>query len=351
MASVETTLGTANGQIRQFAFDGDESTYFASQQSPGAEDHFTLVLNPPVSVKSITVTTGRADGANKIEAGTLEVSRDGKTFRELARFTGGIARGGPTAEPIRAIRVKPGSSTGMITIRELAIASDPPVPVFRYPVEFAVDTSDAPELKEWLEKAARTCERAYPMIVAELGDDGFRPPRQIALRLTQGYRGVAATARDHIFGSASYFKSHPGDVGALVHETVHVVQSYRRRKNPSWLVEGVSDYVALLQVRAGEAGADRPEDRPLRRQLPRDGGFPGLSRPEVRQGHRTKAQSRCVRAVTTKRYSSRPRASPCGNWTRSGGLPWLRKGDSQTTPGQTDRAIAAVAYNIIILQS
>ena len=254
VASVETTLGTANGQIRQFAFDGDESTYFASLQSTGAEDHFTLVLNPPVSVKSITVTTGRADGADKIEAGTLQVSRDGKTFGELARFTGGIARGGPTAEPIRAIRVKPGSSTGMITIRELAIASDPPVPVFRYPVEFAADTSDAPELKEWVEKAARTCERAYPMIVAELGEDGFRPPRQIALRLTQGYRGVAATARDHIFGSASYFKSHPEDVGALVHETVHVVQSYRSRKNPSWLVEGVSDYVRFSSSSRGSWG-------------------------------------------------------------------------------------------------
>ncbi len=257
--SIETTLGTGDGQIRQFAFDGDESTFFASKQAPGPEDHFTLVLDQPVNVKLIAVTTGRDNGAERIEAGTLEVSRDGKTFRELARFAGGSARGGPAEEPIRAIRIKPGSGTGSITIRELAITADPPVPVFRYPVEFDVDTTDAPDLKEWAEKAARTCERAYPMINAELDGDGFRPPHRIALSISRRYRGVAETSRDRIVGSADYFKRHPGDVGALVHETVHVVQSYQRGESPSWLVEGVSDYVSFFRFEPGKLGRIDPE--------------------------------------------------------------------------------------------
>ncbi len=258
-ASIETTLGTGDGQIRQFAFDGDESTFFASKQSPGPEDHFTLVLDQPVNLKSIAVTTGRANGAEKIEAGALQVSRDGKTFRELARFREGSARGGPVDEPIRAIRIRPGSATGSITIRELTIASEPTVPVFRYPVEITVDTTDAPDLKQWAERAARTCERAYPMINAELDGDGFRPPHQIALSVSSRYRGVAATSRDRIVASADYFRRHPGDVGALVHETVHVVQSYPGGKSPFWLVEGVSDYVRFFWFEPGKLGRINPE--------------------------------------------------------------------------------------------
>jgi len=59
---------------------------------------------------------------------------------------------------------------------------------------------------------------------------------------------VAATAGDRITGSVQFFKAHPDDLGAMIHETVHVVQHYqRRRNNPSWLVEGVADYVRFFE--------------------------------------------------------------------------------------------------------
>ena len=51
---------------------------------------------------------------------------------------------------------------------------------------------------------------------------------------------------------------HPDDVGAMVHETVHVVQDYRSRKNPSWLVEGVADYVRFFKYEPGKAGRLTP---------------------------------------------------------------------------------------------
>ena len=44
-AVVETTLATADKNIRQFAFDGDPNTYFASAKNPGKDDHFTLVFD------------------------------------------------------------------------------------------------------------------------------------------------------------------------------------------------------------------------------------------------------------------------------------------------------------------
>ncbi len=257
-ATVETTLATRDAQIRQLAFDGDRASFFASREPPGPHDHFTLVLDRPVSLKSIAVTTGRPDGGDAIQAGTLDVSSDGTTFHEFARFADGTARRGPADGPVRAIRIKPGPSDRPIAIRELTIDADPPVSTFRYPVEFVVDASEAPDLKEWAASAARACERAYPMINDALGSDGYRPPRRITLTIRQDYRGVAATSRDRIVGSAAYFRGHRGDVGAIVHETIHVAQGYRRGPRPSWLVEGVSDYIRFFKWEPGKLGRINP---------------------------------------------------------------------------------------------
>ena len=226
-ATIETTLTTRDAQVRQLAFDGDDASFFESHERPGADDHFTVVLDRPVRLRSIAATTGRADGGDAVRSGTLEVSADGTTFRPLARFAGGTARGGPADGTIRAIRIRPGPADGPIAIRELTIDSDPPVSTFRYPVEFVVDTADAPDLKPWAGSTARACERAYAMINHELGSDGDRPPRRNWLALSATYRGVAKMSGDRIVGSAEHFRGHRKDVGAIVHETVHVAQGYR----------------------------------------------------------------------------------------------------------------------------
>lgn len=257
-ATVETTMATHGDEIRQLAYDGRMSTFFAAEKPASADDHFTMVFEKPVIVKSIVVTTGRPDGSGKVEGGVLEASADGKSFQKLAGFTDGIARGEARKQPVRAIRIRPGATTAPIAIREVALVTDRPVPIFRYPVEFVVDTTDAPELKDWAEDVARTCERAYPMINDELASDGFQPPRVIRITITKSYRGVAATGGDRIIGSVDYFKNHRKDVGAMVHETVHVVQSYRGGKRPGWLVEGVSDYIRFFRYEPGRLGPIDP---------------------------------------------------------------------------------------------
>jgi hypothetical protein len=168
-ATIETSLTTGSHQIRQFAFDGDGLTYFLSAQNPGTADHFTLVFDKPVRVKRFTVTTGRPDGGDAIESGRLETSIDGKSFVDRAHFTGGHALAIPGAVLIRAIRFRPTKPLAHpLAIREIKIESAPPITVFRYPVEFIVDTADAPAMKEWAEKVARECERWYPLINDEL---------------------------------------------------------------------------------------------------------------------------------------------------------------------------------------
>ncbi|HEY2251926.1 MAG TPA: hypothetical protein VGH74_12730, partial [Planctomycetaceae bacterium] len=149
-ASIETNLETDAGQIRQFAFDGDDKTYFAAKSNPGSGDHFTLVFDKPVAAKSVGVKTGRADGSDRLDAGRLEISEDGKTFELLARFAEGIARGEPKSASIRALRIQPEADVAHpLVIGEISIGSEPAVARFKYPIEFTVDVSDAPEMHDW----------------------------------------------------------------------------------------------------------------------------------------------------------------------------------------------------------
>ncbi len=258
-AAVETTLATRGDQIRQCAFDGDWASAFASADPPGPEDHFTLVLDQPVTLHWVAATTGGPNGADAVASGTLEVSADRTTFRELARFADGTARGGPADGPVRAIRIRPGPSDRPIAIRELVLDADPPVATFRDPVEFVIDTSDAPDRKPWAEAVARQCERAYAMINDELGRDGYRPPRRIDLMVRADYRGVSGMSGTRIVASADHFRRHrKDDDGAILHETVHVAQGYRRGPRPGWLVEGISDYVRFFKWEPEKLGRIDP---------------------------------------------------------------------------------------------
>jgi hypothetical protein len=253
-AVAASSLKTATGQIRQFAFDGDPDTTFASDGKPGKDDHFTLTFDRPVTLKAVAVTTGRAKGGDALGTGVLQVSADGKTFADVAKFATGTAKAEPKKE-VKAVRVVPGAdTTHPLVIREISVESDPPVVLFKYPVEFVLDVADAPEMREWAEKVAGVCEREYRMINEELRTDGYKPATVIIMALKSDYKGVAATGGNRITGSVKFFKDHPDDVGAVVHETVHVVQRYRTRNNPGWLVEGVADYVRFFKYEPGKIG-------------------------------------------------------------------------------------------------
>jgi hypothetical protein len=130
---------------------------------------------------------------------------------------------------------------------------------FRYPVEFKIDVADEPKMKDWAENAAKICAREYTMINEQLKSDGYKPPRVVTLAMKSSYRGVAYASGSRITGSVKYFQGHPNDVGAMVHETVHVVQHYNGRGNPGWLVEGVSDYIRFFLFEPGKIGRINPE--------------------------------------------------------------------------------------------
>jgi hypothetical protein len=254
-AEVRTTLPTANGHPRQFAFDGNPDSLYVSGRDAAETDHLTLILDRPVSVTRVAALTGRPDGDDQLEAGLLELSTDGQTFEPVGRLRAGSVRADLGGRKVRALRIRPEFAAGQpLVIRELSLVSEPPVARFRYPVEFVADVADAPEMREWAEKVARVCERTYGMINDELPAPGYRPPQWVVMSLKRDYRGVAMAGGGRITGSVRYFQQHPDDVGAMVHESVHIVQRYPGRNNPSWLVEGVSDYVRFFKFEPGKLG-------------------------------------------------------------------------------------------------
>lgn len=260
---VSSSLPTAQGQIRQFAFDGDPATYFQADRA-GTGDHFTLAFDRPVSVKGLTLVLGRPDGgavADLLDAGVVEVAAEPDRFGPLGQLAGETTKLDAGDKPIRALRIKPTKDQDHPwAIREIAIEAADVAP-FRHPVEFTVDVSDAPELKDWAENVARLCERWYPRLVDELPSDNFRPTRRIRLTLSKDYDGVAEAGGGRIKGSVEYYKQHPDDLGSMIHETVHIIQNYRSRRNPGWLVEGLADYIRFFEYekpgQIGPINADR----------------------------------------------------------------------------------------------
>ncbi len=121
-----------------------------------------------------------------------------------------------------------------------------------------------PEFKQWIEtKLNPTLAEWYPRIVESLPSEGFSAPERVLVTFRRDMRGVAATGGGRVSCAGEWFSRNlEGEApGAVVHELVHVVQRYRSRGNPGWLVEGVADYIRWFQY---EPPSKRPRPNPDR---------------------------------------------------------------------------------------
>ncbi len=128
-------------------------------------------------------------------------------------------------------------------------------------VTIKVDTTEVPELNGWGQRAGELCVQWYPKINMLLASDGFEPSKEVQLRFHKDMPGVASTSREVINISATFVKKNTNDFGMVIHELTHVVQDYRRGRNPGWLVEGIADYIRLTHF---EPQARRPRINPDR---------------------------------------------------------------------------------------
>ena len=116
-----------------------------------------------------------------------------------------------------------------VTIEELPQAS---------PLSLTIEGADlAPA--GFAAKAEATLKAWYPRLRGILGVK-YDTSTTVTLRF-KDMPGVAHASGSTIEASSAYFKTHSDDVGALVHELVHVIQAYPNG-SPGWLVEGIADY-------------------------------------------------------------------------------------------------------------
>jgi hypothetical protein len=133
-------------------------------------------------------------------------------------------------------------------------------------VRVDVDAEAAPRVQPWLERARQRCVRWYPQVVSLLDTAGFAPPRRLSLRAEPtlgGRRGrvgtPAVTSGTVITVGADWVDLHPDDFGLVLHELVHVVQSYPNG-DPWWVTEGIADWVRYQRFETADPRA-RPDFR------------------------------------------------------------------------------------------
>lgn len=123
--------------------------------------------------------------------------------------------------------------------------------------EYVIDTTAAPELAQWSEAELKpVILEWYPRIIAMLPSDGFEASKKVTFRYLPNAKmeGIPAYAQGPTISMNAEWMQRElkrEAKGAIVHEMVHVVQSYqgrrprneRRERTPGWIVEGIPDYI------------------------------------------------------------------------------------------------------------
>lgn len=133
--------------------------------------------------------------------------------------------------------------------------------------QIIIDTTETPDLTKWThEELVPVVKQWYSRIVQMLPSEGYEAPKKTTITFSANMQGVAATGGTSIKCAAKWFRGElKGQAkGAVIHELVHVVQSYglARRTNrnatrtPGWFVEGVADYIRWFLYEPQTHGAD-----------------------------------------------------------------------------------------------
>jgi hypothetical protein len=122
------------------------------------------------------------------------------------------------------------------------------------------DVSEIPEAKQWAEAAKKVVQDWYPTVTSLLATEGYKPGKRVHIVIKKEISAPAWASGDTITVSAKWITEHPDDLGMMVHELTHIIQSYpRNESNVGWLVEGIADYVRWWRY---EPEAPRPRIDP-----------------------------------------------------------------------------------------
>ncbi len=133
---------------------------------------------------------------------------------------------------------------------------------------FTINATAAPDLMEWADAELRpVVQEWYPKLVAMLPSEGWQPTTNVTIRFRDNMGGTPASAGGgNINCNAGWFRKELKREarGSVVHEMVHLVQSYGRVRRddpdatrmPGWLTEGIPDYIRWYLYEPQTKGAE-----------------------------------------------------------------------------------------------
>jgi hypothetical protein len=110
------------------------------------------------------------------------------------------------------------------------------------------------DLAAWSRNARRYLLKWYPQIANYLRPSTRPRLPDLKVAVVEYDKFIAFVKDDTIIVSAPFVRSHPGDLGMLAHEAVHVVQAYPKHKDV-WVSEGIADYIRYFVVEPGSPHA------------------------------------------------------------------------------------------------
>lgn len=133
------------------------------------------------------------------------------------------------------------------------LAKPLPAPVVK------IEVSDSTASKEWSEKAKLLVDTWFPILTSWLATETYKAPTELNLVFKKELRVPAYASGNTITISGKWIAEHPDDLGVVIHELTHIIQSYpASRTTPGWLVEGIADYIRWWKYEPEFLSTSRP---------------------------------------------------------------------------------------------
>ena len=82
--------------------------------------------------------------------------------------------------------------------------------------------------------------KVYPKLVKDFNKNARM---DITIKIDTTYDGVAYASNGRVTVGSKYLYKYPNDLDLMTHESMHIIQSYPNGAGPSWLTEGIADFV------------------------------------------------------------------------------------------------------------
>lgn len=122
-AAVETTMRPHGPYLPECAFDGKFVRSFWSAEPPKVGDALTVRFPEPLRAREVRVYTGSENAPDDVlDSGCIEVSQDGRAFREVGRASGRASRASFPPIEIRAVRLRVvANQARRLAVREIVV--------------------------------------------------------------------------------------------------------------------------------------------------------------------------------------------------------------------------------------